>query len=224
MLSRVGGLELDICCSGTMAALRTAKQELRKEIKRRIAALSEEEKRQQSVVVSQKLFQHPKYLSCTRIAVFLNMSDEVHTEEIIKDIFKQGKTCFVPKYKISSRHMVMLQVRSLHDIETLPLTSWNIRQPEDDDNSREEAFFGGGLDLILVPGLGFDPLGRRLGRGKGFYDSYLQRCMKQLNSKPYTIALAYKEQLCQEIPVNSNDVLVDEILYEDDAQTVTSDK
>ena len=76
--------------------------------------------------------------------------------------------------------------------------------------------FTGGLDLILMPGLGFDRLGKRLGRGKGFYDTYLERCIRHPKGKPYTIALAFKEQLCQEIPVDDNDVLIDEILYEDD--------
>lgn len=78
------------------------------------------------------------------------------------------------------------------------------------------ANFPGGLDLILMPGLGFDRSGRRLGRGKGFYDNYLERCIKLSREKPYTIAVAFKEQLCQEIPVDDHDMLIDEVLYEDD--------
>lgn len=78
------------------------------------------------------------------------------------------------------------------------------------------ANFPGGLDLILMPGLGFDRSGRRLGRGKGFYDNYLKRCITQSRGKPYTIAVAFKEQLCQEIPVDDHDMLIDEVLYEDD--------
>ncbi|XP_067454020.1 5,10-methenyltetrahydrofolate synthetase (5-formyltetrahydrofolate cyclo-ligase) isoform X2 [Thunnus thynnus] len=144
------------------------------------------------------------------------MDDEVHTEEIIKDVFKGGKSCFIPRYESSSTHMDMLKLNSLQDMETLPLTSWNIQQPADDDNNREEALAAGGLDLILMPGLGFDMSGKRLGRGKGFYDTYLERCIRHPKGKPYTIALAFKEQLCQEIPVNDNDVLIDEVLYEDD--------
>ncbi|XP_029904479.1 5-formyltetrahydrofolate cyclo-ligase [Myripristis murdjan] len=198
-----------------MAALRAAKQALRKEIKRRVAALSDQEKLRQSHVVSQKLFKHPKYAGCERIAVFLSMHDEVRTEEIIRDVFKQGKTCFIPKYQTNSSHMDMLKLTSLQDMEMLPLTSWNIRQPADDDNTREEALATGGLDLILMPGLGFDRSGKRLGRGKGFYDTYLERCIRHPRGKPYTIALAFKEQLCPEIPVDDNDVLIDEILYED---------
>lgn len=170
----------------------------------------------QSLVVSQKLFHHPKYTSSKRIAVFLSMNDEVYTEEIIKHAFKWGKSCFIPRYETGSNHMDMLKLSSLQDIETLPLTSWNIRQPAEDDHSREEALASGGLDLILMPGLGFDRLGKRLGRGKGFYDTYLERCIKHPKGKPYTIALAFREQLCQDIPVDDNDVLIDEVLYEDD--------
>ncbi|TNN28857.1 5-formyltetrahydrofolate cyclo-ligase [Liparis tanakae] len=198
-----------------MAALRAAKQALRREIKRRVAAVSDEEKQRQSLVLSRQLFRHPKYLSCKRIAVFLSMDDEVRTEEIIKDAFKLGKICFIPRYESGSSHMDMLKLNSLQDMETLPLTSWNIRQPAEDDH-RDEALATGGLDLILMPGLGFDQLGRRLGRGKGFYDTYLERCIRHSKGKPYTIALAFKEQLCEEIPVDDNDVLIDEVLYEED--------
>ncbi|XP_063333556.1 5,10-methenyltetrahydrofolate synthetase (5-formyltetrahydrofolate cyclo-ligase) isoform X2 [Pelmatolapia mariae] len=162
-----------------MAALRAAKQALRKEVKRRVATVTDDEKRRQSLVVSQKLFSHPKYES-------------------------------------TSSHMDMLKVNSLQDIETLPLTSWNIRQPAKDDNSREEALASGGLDLILMPGLGFDHARNRLGRGKGFYDNYLERCKKHPKGKPYTIALAFKEQLCEKVPVDDHDVPIDEVLYEDE--------
>ncbi|XP_026150182.1 5-formyltetrahydrofolate cyclo-ligase [Mastacembelus armatus] len=199
-----------------MATLRAAKELLRKQVKLKVAALSDEEKQRQSVGVLKTLISHPKYVSSERIAVYLSTNDEVCTEEIIKDIFKCGKSCFIPRYEIKTSHMDMLKLSSLQDIETMPLTSWNIRQPPEDDNSREEALEGGGLDLILVPGLGFDRLGRRLGRGKGFYDIYLKRCSRHPKGKPYTIALAFKEQLCQEIPVDDNDMLIDEVLFEDD--------
>ncbi|KAJ3594162.1 hypothetical protein NHX12_006493 [Muraenolepis orangiensis] len=198
-----------------MAALRAAKQALRRDIKQRVAALSEQEKQRQSKVVSQKLFKHPIYASCDRIAVFLSMHDEVRTEEILRDLFARGKTCFIPKYQTQGSHMDMLQLHSMQDMDSLPLTSWNIKQPSDEDLTRAEALATGGLDLILMPGLGFDQSGNRLGRGKGFYDSYLERCIRHPRGKPYTIALAFKEQLCQEIPVDDNDMLIDEVLYED---------
>lgn len=70
-----------------------------------------------------------------------------------------------------------------------------------------------------MPGLGFDKKGNRLGRGKGFYDTYLERCRTHPKGKPYTIALAFKEQLCAEVPVGEHDILIDEVLYEDEEST-----
>lgn len=90
-----------------------------------------------------QLFKHPKYVSCKRIAVFLSMKDEVCTKEIIKDVFKRGKGCFIPRYEMNTNHMDMLKLNSLDEMETLPLTSWNIRQPAENDSSREEALATG---------------------------------------------------------------------------------
>ena len=70
-------------------------------------------------------------------------------------------------------------------------------------------FSTGGLDLIFVPGLGFDKQSNRLGRGKGYYDAYLKRCLQSQDVKPYTLALVFKEQICLQVPVDENDVKVD---------------
>uniref|UniRef100_A0A8C8SVY1 5-formyltetrahydrofolate cyclo-ligase n=1 Tax=Pelusios castaneus TaxID=367368 RepID=A0A8C8SVY1_9SAUR len=200
--------------AGMAAALLAAKGALRAELKRRLRALSEAEKQRQSRLLSRKVIGHSKYQDSRRIAVFLSMRDEVQTEEIIKDMFQRGKECFIPKYKPGSSHMDMVKLTSTEEISSLPLTSWNIQQPGDND-IREEALSVGGLDLILIPGLGFDKSGNRLGRGKGYYDTYLERCMQHPKGKPYTIALAFKEQICDTVPVAENDIQIDEILYED---------
>ncbi len=39
--------------------------------------------------------------------------------------------------------MDMLRLRDMEDVKTLPLTSWNIQQPADDDSDREEALATG---------------------------------------------------------------------------------
>lgn len=75
--------------------------------------------------------------------------------------------------------------------------------------------FVGGVDLILMPGLGFTRGGKRLGRGKGYYDSYLTKYEQVLKKKPCTIALAYYEQICDDIPTTEHDVLMDVVLFQD---------
>ena len=51
--------------------------------------------------------------------------------------------------------MDMLRVHSLEDVDSLPLTSWNIHQPASANGRENPLTSGAGLDLILVPGLGF---------------------------------------------------------------------
>ncbi|XP_058012473.1 5-formyltetrahydrofolate cyclo-ligase isoform X1 [Ahaetulla prasina] len=201
-----------------MAALHAAKRALRAELKRRLKGLSEAEKLRQSRLLAGKVMAHPRYLGSQRIAVFLSMPDEVRTNEIIKDIFQKGKECFIPWYKPQSSHMDMVKLASYEEIAELPLTSWNIHQPAEDDVREDALAVAGGLDLILMPGLGFDKSGNRLGRGKGYYDTYLQRCLQHPKGKPYTIALAFQEQVCPRVPVSETDMRVDEILFEDSKQ------
>ncbi|GCC42905.1 hypothetical protein chiPu_0027054, partial [Chiloscyllium punctatum] len=94
-----------------------------------------------SVILFQ-LIAHPKYKNCQRIAVFLSMSDEIQTEDIIKDVFQRGKECFIPRYKSGTNHMDMVKLGSAEEILHLPLTSWNIRQPAE-DGLQEEALTSG---------------------------------------------------------------------------------
>ncbi|XP_067023218.1 5-formyltetrahydrofolate cyclo-ligase-like isoform X8 [Acropora muricata] len=138
-----------------------AKKVLRREIKKRITTMSDELKLKESISIMNKLIGMEEYKLSRRISVYLSMPSEVETEGILKDIFQTKKDCFVPRYIGSNMDMVKLD--SMEDFFSLPLTSWNIRQPAEDDE-REEALLSGGLDLIVVPGLGFTKHGLRLGR------------------------------------------------------------
>ena len=64
------------------------------------------------------------------------------------------------------------------------------------------------LDLILIPGLGFDKKGNRLGRGKGFYDDLLK------NFKGTKIGVCHHFQLINEIPIESWDIKMNYICTE----------
>lgn len=63
-------------------------------------------------------------------------------------------------------------------------------------------------DWLLIPGLGFSFDGGRLGRGKGYYDRYLE------NSKALRIGLAWSEQIIEKLPVESHDCHMDFIITE----------
>ncbi|GFG38041.1 hypothetical protein Cfor_02327 [Coptotermes formosanus] len=109
--------------------MKTAKQILRKDIKKTIALMTPEEKKHQSIFVTEKLLSMPEYQKSLRISVFISMDDEIQTDKIIHNIFQSRKTCFIPRYKPGSSDMDMVQLYSLQDLENLPRTKWNIQQP-----------------------------------------------------------------------------------------------
>ena len=194
------------------SGVKEAKKVLRKELKRRIASMSVELKQTESTLVAKKLFAIKDFQESKRISLYLSMPNEVDTMRIMGRIFELGKKCFIPHYV--GPVMKMVQLHSMADYESLPVTSWNIKQPADNDD-RPDALETGGLDLIVVPGLGFTKDGARLGRGKGYYDSYISRSKALGLKKPVTVALAFTVQLCEMVPVSEHDVLIDHVLYAD---------
>uniref|UniRef100_A0A7S3QMQ1 5-formyltetrahydrofolate cyclo-ligase n=1 Tax=Dunaliella tertiolecta TaxID=3047 RepID=A0A7S3QMQ1_DUNTE len=72
---------------------------------------------------------------------------------------------------------------------------------------------GAPLDVLLLPGLGFDTSGNRLGRGGGYYDKALERLMQRAQDlgrePPLLVGLAYSCQVVPEVPVDKHDKKVD---------------
>lgn len=63
------------------------------------------------------------------------------------------------------------------------------------------------VDVFVVPGLGFDDKGRRLGQGGGYYDAALQATPEAVR-----VGFAYDVQLVSEIPVEDHDEPMDYVV------------
>ncbi|KAF3426239.1 LOW QUALITY PROTEIN: hypothetical protein E2986_07377 [Frieseomelitta varia] len=213
-----------------MAGVKSAKSALRKEMKDIILQLSTEEKQRQSRIVFKKFTEEvmlhlylklfltyfylcslPQFQESKRISLYLSTKDEIDTIQMLKYIFDKKKEVFVPRYK--GKEMEMIKLLSMQDYETLPLTKWNIKQPNVNE-LRENALETGGLDLIILPGVAFTANGKRLGHGMGYYDKFLDLCIKTQQKRPHLIAVAFNEQLWEDIPTSENDVILDLVLTE----------
>jgi 5-formyltetrahydrofolate cyclo-ligase len=64
------------------------------------------------------------------------------------------------------------------------------------------------IALVLVPGVAFDAQCRRLGMGGGFYD----RLLASLPPTALKVALAFDEQIVEEVPCEDHDVLLDAVV------------
>ncbi|MDR1215682.1 MAG: 5-formyltetrahydrofolate cyclo-ligase [Treponema sp.] len=136
------------------------------------------------------------------VLLFLSMKDEVDTEPLIKAAFEDKKAVFVPKIIANKLHF--FRVADFNEFET---GAFNIREPR------------GGIELtgldfpayIVTPGLAFDRNGRRLGRGKGYYD----RFFAEIDGKGLvylSIGLCSAEHIVDEVPITAFDKKMDAVI------------
>lgn len=94
--------------------------------------------------------------------------------------------------------MMPVEIRSL--TEDLGMSQMGLREPVSGI-----PFPSSTIDLVIVPGLGFDEYGGRLGRGRGFYDRFLAHP----EFTGVACGLAFEEQLTPSVPIGPLDRHVD---------------
>ncbi|XP_055840116.1 5-formyltetrahydrofolate cyclo-ligase [Episyrphus balteatus] len=195
----------------------TIKKVLRMEMKDKILpAITPESRKKQSYAITERVIGTDDFKKAQTISIYLSTSTEVDTTNLLTEMFQQGKKVFVPTYNKNVMEMVKLD--SMLDYESLPLTKWNIKQPNISDG-RENALTCGGIDLFIVPGVAFSRKGGRLGHGMGFYDKYFKRHSETYpDKKSILMAIAFKEQIVPvtELPLAEHDVILDYVVTQDD--------
>ena len=122
---------------------------------------------------------------------------------MIRESLGSGKNVVVPRVNKNNQTLILSE---LHRWTELEKGAYNILEPQK-ENLREIAVDI--IDLILVPGVGFDCSGHRLGHGKGYYDKVLKEATHAVH-----VGLAFECQLVERIPVEPHDVPVDIIVTE----------
>ena len=74
-----------------------AKKSLRKQMKAKVATISQQEKKLQSKIVTGKVLNSAEYVNSKSIALYLHMDDEIQTEDILIQAFKDEKICYIPR-------------------------------------------------------------------------------------------------------------------------------
>lgn len=80
-----------------------------------------------------------------------------------------------------------------------PSQPWGIPEPTDGRQMPPSD-----IDILLVPGVAFGPMGQRLGQGGGFYD----RILPELGNQTTTIGVGWRWQLVESLPTEEHDFAV----------------
>jgi len=185
------------------------KQEIRSRLLAARNSLSADEKSMHDKKLKEKLFATRQYQKCCNLFCYISFKSEIDTHEIIMQSLADGKRVFVPR--VEGRDMEFYQIEGL---DGLVASKFGVPEPGPDNNrifSAEDTADDEQLNanLMILPGLAFDPAGNRIGYGAGYYDRYLQ---SHKNIGFYRIALAYDFQLIDRIEADEQDVAVDMII------------
>lgn len=175
------------------------KNQLRKILLERRQAVSTAERTAAANSAAQLLMATTAFQQSQHIAVYYPMPAEFDSVPIIHAIWTANKKCYLPVL-----HGDILQFAEYHPHTVLKLNQYKIPEPL---NSPIVPIAQ--LELILMPLVGFDLQGNRLGMGGGYYDrTFAQKTQCQL------IGLAYAIQQCSKLPHDEWDVLLDGVVTE----------
>ena len=174
------------------------KKELRRSIRERKRAMTEEEIVSRSEKLGVLFAQSEAYKNAKTIYGYLHYNQEVRTVPMLEQALKDGKKVAVPK--VYGDEMKFLY---LDDLTKVSKGYAGIPEPIADGPVADDE-----TALVLMPGLAFDPQGHRIGYGGGFYDKFLAA-----EPNHPTLALCYEFQLLPELDTEEHDIPVDTVLW-----------
>ena len=205
------------------------KSEIRSFVKGLVRGISVEERARFSEALKKEVVGLECWRSAKEVMLFFSLPDEVDMLPLIRAALAEQKRIYLPRViatKVSrgvdvcevaegntlpkestlpagntvSGEEMVLEVRELAPGQLAP-GRWGIWEPTDEapllsDYSR--------LDLVVVPGVAFSSDGKRLGRGKSFYDRFLP-----LVPRAAFVGVCYPCQVVEQIPADPWDIGMD---------------
>ena len=174
------------------------KTELRRSIRTRKRAMTEEEIVSRSEALCKLFLESEAYKNAATIYGYLPYNQEVRTVPLLEQALKDGKRVAVPKCYGDEMKFIYLE-----DLTRVEKGYAGIPEPIADGPVAHDK-----TALVLMPGLAFDPDGHRIGYGGGFYDKFLSR-----EPDHPTLALCYAFQMLPHLETDAHDIPVDTVIW-----------
>ena len=169
-----------------------SRAQLRRRLRQQRRALGRQAQRQAARGLHQQLAQHPLFRRARHIALYLPNDGEIDPRPLLRAAQHRGKATYLPVLSPWPRSKMVFQ--RITAGEALRPNRFGIAEPRR-NHARQRKIWA--LDLILLPLVGFDRHGGRLGMGGGFYDrSLAYRKMRKNWHKPTLLGLAHE---CQQV-------------------------
>ena len=151
--------------------------------------------------------EQPEYQKANTVMFYVDVRAEVRTRHDLPDALASGKKIVVPWCNADGE----LELFHLESMEELEIGMYKILEPREELRGLESKQIEvTELDVIMVPGVGFDSKGGRTGMGKGYYD----KCLQHARPDATLTAVCFDCQIFKEIPVQEHDIYMDKVITE----------
>lgn len=177
------------------------KQGIRQKLRHVLGRLTPQQRQAKSQAACERLCGMTEFQNARTVMLFLSVDHELDTTPAVRQALAVSKTVLVPHVVWEERRLIPVVLASLE--EEMSTTPLGLRWP-----NNGQPISSSQIDLVIVPGLGFDRQGNRLGRGGGFYDRFLS----ENGFSGAVCGLGYEEQILDDIPAFDHDVPLDMLI------------
>lgn len=176
--------------------------QLRRQLRSARRALSRAQQQRAARNLYKQLAQHPAFRRARHIALYLASDGEIDPCWLLRAAQRRGKATYLPVLSAWPKTKMVFQ--RIRPEDKLQRNRFKIAEPLANRAQQRKVW---ALDLILLPLVGFDGHGGRLGMGGGFYDrSLAYRKIRRHAQKPGLLGLAHECQKVEKLPMASWDV------------------
>ena len=179
--------------------MKIEKNEVRRQIRELKRAVPPEEKLRRSEGIMRQVEALPEFKKARTVLLYWSMADEVQTHDFVNRWYK-NKVLLLPC--VDGDDLLLRQYTGPECM--VAGEQFGIGEPTGEEFTALEH-----IEIIIVPGVAFDPAGNRMGRGRGFYDRLLKTTP---NAKK--IGVAFDFQMLDSIPTEPFDVKMDLVISE----------
>lgn len=175
------------------------KQDLRRQIRAQKKQCTAAQLAAMSQKICNRVLTTAWWQESSTLLLYYPLSDEVDVRPLIHSAYECGKRILLPVVKGEE-----LELHLYEGEGSLEQGAYGIMEPVRSLFAEEQY---GEVGLALIPGMAFDRVGHRLGRGKGYYD----RLLPKLTAAKLK-GICFPFQLLEEVPVDEYDIQVHEVI------------
>jgi 5-formyltetrahydrofolate cyclo-ligase len=179
------------------------KRVLRRAMSDRRAALPAEERAERSRQAARRLAELPELAGARAVAGFLAKGTEIDPAEALAEVGRRGGTVVYPRVTTGEPRLRFHWVAGPDELRP---GAYGILEPE----AACPEVAPQDLDVILLPGLAFDPAGRRLGYGGGYYDEVGGLVRRE--GRALLVGVGFDFQVVDRCPAGEDDVNIDGVV------------